>query len=434
MLLFPPQELFVTICQLRRPALFPAGWGLIALSFFTLAFAFTVRGSLSLALPLWQAEFGWSRSAISGIAAIALLVMATVAPFAGRAADRHGARGLLTVGLLAIGIGLVLVTIARPERMPWLLPLGFAGVAALGFGSIAQHVIAAVIAQRFDRNRGLATGIGTSGSTAGQLMLMPLLAATMQGGDWRRAFLLLAVGCLLLAPVALAMLRTAQPPRPIEAASPSSGDFRLASLVRNPAFQAIFWSYTICGFTTSGVIETHLMPYAALCGFPPLPSATAYGILSGVNLIGMILAGWLSDRVHRPRLLAAIYLLRAGSFILLLFVADSFPLLIVFAVMFGLIDYSTGPVTVSYVASRMGVRAVGVSMGILSAGHAVGGALGAASGGVLFDWSGSYTLIWLTSLMLALVAATLVAGLQDENISETQSPDKKSACLIQRNF
>src|SRR3546814_19677156 len=72
-------------------------------------------------------------------------------------------------------------------------------------------------------------------------------------------------------------------------------------LARSPAFHAIFWSYTICGFTTSGVIETHLMPYAALCGFPPVPSATAYGLLSGVNLIGMIVAGWLSDRVHRPR-------------------------------------------------------------------------------------------------------------------------------------
>src|SRR3546814_5863423 len=82
-------------------------------------------------------------------------------------------------------------------------------------------------------------------------------------------------------------------------------------LARSPAFHAIFWSYTICGFTTSGVIETHLMPYAALCGFPPVPSATAYGLLSGVNLIGMIVAGWLSDRVHRPRLLAAIYLIRS---------------------------------------------------------------------------------------------------------------------------
>src|SRR3546814_19322497 len=80
-------------------------------------------------------------------------------------------------------------------------------------------------------------------------------------------------------------------------------------------------------------------------------------------------------------------------------------MLIAFAIMFGLIDYSTVPVTVSYVASRMGVGVVGVSMGLLSAVHAVGGALGASAGGVFFDVSGSSTSVWVVSLMLALVAA-----------------------------
>src|SRR5258708_33179295 len=58
-------------------------WGIVVLGFMTLALAFTVRGSLSLAMPVWQSEFGWSRGFISGIAAVALLVMAVVAPFAG---------------------------------------------------------------------------------------------------------------------------------------------------------------------------------------------------------------------------------------------------------------------------------------------------------------------------------------------------------------
>src|SRR3546814_16155762 len=115
----------------------------------------------------------------------------------------------------------------------------------------------------------------------------------------------------------------------------TAGGRKMVLLARSPAFHAIFWSYTICGFTTSGVIETHLMPYAALCGFPPVPSATAYGLLSGVNLIGMIVAGWLSERVHRPRLLAAIYLIRGASFILLIFVADRLPIIIAFSLLFG---------------------------------------------------------------------------------------------------
>src|SRR3546814_12139116 len=119
-------------------------------------------------MPLWQAEFGWSRSAISSIAAAALLVMAAVAPFAGYIADRRGPRALLGAGRIANGIGLTFVVFATPDVLPWLLPLGFAGVAAVGFGRIAPHVGRAATAHRVDEKRSLRTGIGPPGSTGGE--------------------------------------------------------------------------------------------------------------------------------------------------------------------------------------------------------------------------------------------------------------------------
>ncbi|TCQ99050.1 MFS transporter [Neorhizobium sp. JUb45] len=181
-------------------------WGGVVLGFLTLALAFTVRGSLSLAMPAWQTEFGWSRSFISGIAAAALLVIAVVAPFAGSFVDRRGSRPLLVFGLAAIGSGVVLGASAQAGSTSWLLPIGFAAIGALGFGTIAQHVVAAAITQRIEHNRGLAVGIGTAGSTAGQLLLMPALAFLMQRGEWRLAFLLLAASCFILIPVAWRVL------------------------------------------------------------------------------------------------------------------------------------------------------------------------------------------------------------------------------------
>ena len=160
-----------------RPKIGAGTWGVVALGFMTLALAFTVRSSLSLAMPVWQAEFGWTRGFISGIAAVALLVMAVVAPFAGGLVDRRGSRPLLLFGLAAIGIGVGLVALARPETTSWLLPIGFAGIGAIGFGTIAQYVVAAAIAQRIEQNSGdWRSGSGTAGSIAGQLLLMPVLA------------------------------------------------------------------------------------------------------------------------------------------------------------------------------------------------------------------------------------------------------------------
>ncbi|TPW29197.1 MFS transporter [Martelella alba] len=407
-------------------------WIVVILGFATLAFSFSVRGSLSLAMPLWQVDFGWSRSTISAIAAMAMIVMALVAPFAGGLADRYGARGLLAAGLGAIGIGMALVTMAVPGVSAYLLPVGFAGIAAIGFGSIAQHVVSAAVAQRFDENRGLATGIATSGSTAGQLALMPLLAALMAGGDWQRPFMMLAIGCFILVPVTLLLLRRPARPAParrnaVETATAShSLGRRIANLFLNPVFHALLWSFAICGFTSTGVIETHLMPYASACGFGPIPSATAYGILSGVNLIGMITAGYLADRMHRPLLLAIIYLMRALSFVLLIYISDNYALLLIFSVMFGFFDYSTVPVLASYVASRLGVGMLGLVMGLLSAGHALGAAAGAWAGGLFFDSYGSYTAVWLMALAFALLAAAMVAGLKDrdeDGYSQSDSDD-----------
>jgi predicted MFS family arabinose efflux permease len=127
-------------------------------------------------------------------------------------------------------------------------------------------------------------------------------------------------------------------------------------------------------------------------------------------------------------LLTIIYAVRAVSFLLLMFVADDYPRLIVFAVLFGLFDYSTVPVTASYIASRLGLKVLGLSMGLLSAGHAIGGAAGAWAGGAVFDRSGNYALLWSVSIALAIVASALVVGLKDEGRSI--SPRAKRSAVL----
>lgn len=384
-------------------------WLLVFIGFAALAVAFSVRAVLGLAMPVIETELGWSRSFISGVGALALLVMAMAAPFAGGLTDARGPRLLISGGLIAIalGAGLVAATGSAP-----LFVLGFGLVAAVGFTAVGTNVVAAAIAKSFEARRGLATGLGTSGATAGQLLVVPAVALLMQSASWRYGFAALAVFACLLAAAAFRMLPKT-PPRAAEATTPGAWRRDVALLVRAPVFHVLFWSFLVCGFTATGAIETHLLPYAAFCGFPPLPSAAAYGVLSAVNFAGMVLSGYLSDRVHRPSLLGAIYVVRAASFVLLLYVAPDIRLLYVFVVLFGLVDYSTIPVTIGLAASHFGVKRIGLVMGLISSGHALGGALGALSGGLLFDLGRTYGALWLGSFVLSLVAGLVVLTLKD---------------------
>lgn len=377
---------------------------LVAVSFVALSVAMSTRASLGLVMPVWSGEFGWTRGFISSGGAMGLILMAMIAPVAGNMVDRYGPRLLLSGGLLSVGVGM---TIIGRMTEPWQFLLGFGVFAAIGFGTVANHVVSTAVSLVFERNRGLAVGVATAGSTAGQLLVIPLLALVLQGAGWRAAFAMLAAAALVLAPVVWLLTRPGSRPRAAHEA-PAPLRQRLAFLARSPVFQALFWSFTVCGFTTSGVIETHLLPYTVICGYPPLTGAEAYGLLSAFNMVGMVTAGWLTDRWHRPRLLASIYILRGFAFVLLLFIARDGALLAMFAVMFGVFDFSTVPVTASLVAAHLGLRIMGLAMGLIAAGHALGAAAGAFLGGWLFDRTLAYDTIWLVSVMLAGAAGLLV--------------------------
>lgn len=388
----------------------PHGWVIVGVTFVTLSVVFTARSSLGLLMPVWEQELGWSRSFISSGGALMLVVMAAIAPVAGNLLDRIGPRLLYGAGLAFVGVA-IFVSGAMAER--WHFLAAFSVIGGVGFGIVGVPLAATTVALYFGKNRGLATSIATAGVSAGQLMMLPALAAIIAAAGWRTTFF--GYGVLLggFALAALVVVRGGPPgahaghagrgARPAAVALPE----KIRAIAASPTFRLLAFGYVICGFTTTGVIKIHLLPYAAASGYPPLESATAYGVLSAFNLVGMVLAGYLADRVNRPLLLGCIYLLRATTFILLMFIARDLSLLFIFAVAFGLLDFATVPVIASLVASHIGLRVMGLTMGLLTAGHALGGAAGAFLGGWLFDLFNRYDWVWIASLALALVAAVL---------------------------
>lgn len=380
-----------------------AGWGLVAAGFFSLAISFSIRSTLGIVMPIWQTEMGWQRSFVAGTASLALVIIAALSPVAGTLSDRFGPKYLLMGGLSACGLATFAIALF-PH--PVVFALAFAGLGALGFSTVATHVVSSAISHAFVERRGLALGIATAGATAGQLLLLPAFGQFVEIFSWRWGFGLFS----LLAFAIVMLLPFIMPGRGGHKRKELTGrTWRqdLPGLLKNPIFHLLFWSFFICGFTTTGIIEIHLIPYAIACGIPPLPSTFAYGLLSGINMLGMIGAGYLTDKIEKPLLLGGIYIIRGLSFWLLMNIGASYEALLLFAVLFGLVDYSTVPVTAGLVASRLGLSVMGLVMGLIASGHALGAALGSYLGGYIFDITARYDLLWIIASGLGLIAGIM---------------------------
>lgn len=391
------------------------GWVVVGALFLMLGIVITARNSLGLLMPFLKEDLGWSYGLVSSAGAVMLTTMAVVAPLAGMMLDRHGPRLVY-----ALGMSLAAIAFALSASMsePWQLVLFYGIVGGAGFAAISPSLVSTTVASRFDRSLGLATGVATSGSTAGQLALMPLLAVSIGAFGWRSSLWIAAAAIVATAIAVHLLIGPRESPGGFDRPASHRGSglgFRavLSGLARQRTFWLLAGGFAICGFTTAGVIKIHLIPYAVACGFPLLESATAYGVMSAFSLAGMIAFGHLSDRFHRPALLASIYFMRALTFLVLLQIAGSSTLLFAFAVLFGIFDYATFPIVASLVASHIGRHIMGFTMGLIFAAHSLGGAAGTFLGGYLFELFARYDWVWFVSFGLALLAAALTVLIRE---------------------
>ena len=386
-------------------------WLIVGAAFVLGALGVSSRQLLGLAMPEMQSELGWSRSVISAAATLALLLLGFGGLYAGVMLTRFGRARLLGIGLTLVGIGMTASGIVHQSA---LFVVAFGLIAGAGFGLAAPAVLSTLVAPYFSTRRGLALGITAAGATLGPVLAIPLAAVAFETYGWSTGFVAAGFLCLALVPfVVVALRRAGPPPAAGPAAAPSLGtDFW--RLMRSPVFHLLFWGFVACGFTSLGVIETHFIPYAAFCGFAPTTAANAFGVLSFFNLLGVVLAGWLSDRVNRPLLLAGIYGLRAITFLMLMNVGTDPGLLFQFALLFGLFDYASAPVVASLVASHLGLRVMGLAMGLIALGHQLGSALGALGGGVVFDLFNGYAGLWLVAFALAIMAGAMSIAIRPQ--------------------
>ena len=369
-------------------------------------------------VPLQQA-FGWSVGTISAAISLNILLLGMTQPFITGLMETFGLRRTILLCLLLLLVGTGLSTFITAS---WQLFFTWGLLVGIGASAGAVGMAAAVANRWFVAHRGLAMGLLSSGNAAGQLIFLPLLGRLSQDYGWQSVSI--AVTLTVAALIPLAMLFLPETPAAIGLAPLGATiEAPLPTRGRNPFAVAIdglirgvrsldFWllatSFAICGFSTNGLIGTHLIAFCVDHGYSQFAGAGILASLGIFSLIGSTIAGWLTDRYNPRILLFWIFGLRGLSLMVLPYTNFDSVSLTVFAVFYGLDWIAVMPPIFALVNEVFGRKAAPVIMSWIFATHQVGGALAAVGAGVVRTWTGSYLLAFLASGLACLMASILV--------------------------
>ncbi len=349
--------------------------------------------------PITQAR-DWGREDFALAMAVQNLSWGFFGIFAGMVADRFGAFRVMTVGALAYAGGLVGMAFA-PNTTVFVI---FTGVLiGLAQSGTTYAVIYGVIGRNVSaERRSWALGVGGAAGSFGQFLMVPVEGMLIAMNGWQDALLILAAAALLMIPLALGLRE------PALAGGQVVREQTIWQAVREAlgyrSFQWLMAGYFVCGFQVV-FIGVHLPSYLKDNGLSPQVASMALALIGLANIVGTYGAGALGQRFAKKHILAFIYFGRAVAISLFLLVPLSPASVYVFAAVMGVLWLSTVPPTTASVAHIFGVAHLSMLSGFVFLSHQVGSFMGVWLGGVLYDRTGSYDVVWLISIALGVFAA-----------------------------
>lgn len=394
---------------LSRAAL-PAGL-LIACAVGGAMLAMGLRQSFGLFLAPMTEAHAWSASGFAFAIALQVLLNGVSQPIMGQLADRFGGRIVIMGGALAYAGGILGMALSGG------LPLFtfFAGVMMGAAVSAAGMpvIIASMTRLLPPEMRGRAVGLGTAGSSAGQFLVVPLASLAIASFGWQWALFAMAAAALLMIPLALPM---SDRPAPVAANAPpgdnESATAALSRALRDPSFWCLFFGFFVCGLHVS-FLTVHLPGFVHSCGLPLYVGAGAISLIGLFNIAGSLISGELTQKWKRRELLVGIYASRGVLMAGFMMVEKTTTTVMIFSALMGILWLSTVPPTVALCARNWGTRWLATIFGLVFLGHQIGGFTGAYLGGLVFDATGSYDLMWSIGIAAAAFAALVHLPVRD---------------------
>ncbi|MNF26748.1 putative MFS-type transporter YhjX [compost metagenome] len=368
-----------------------SGWILLG-SALILALSLGVRHGFGLFLAPMSAEFGWGREVFAFAIALQNLIWGLAQPFTGALADRLGAARVVAIGGVLYAVGLVLMGLSDSA---WSLSLSAGLLIGIGLSGTSFSVILGVVGRAVPaEKRSMAMGIASAAGSFGQFAMLPGTLGLIGWLGWSAALLALGLLVALIVPL-VGFLKD----RPL----PTLGhEQTLREALKEACSHSGFWllslGFFVCGFQVV-FIGVHLPSYLVDQHLPATVGTTVLALVGLFNIFGTYIAGWLGGRMSKPRLLTALYLIRAVVIVAFISVPVSVTSAYLFGIAMGLLWLSTVPLTNGTVATLFGVR----NLSML--------------GGIVFLF---HQLVWRISIALSVIAAALNWPVRERPVARLQ--------------
>src|SRR6267378_2294665 len=374
----------------RRPFGQNYAFAVVAVIFLALLSSAGLRATPGvLMLPL-QTAFGWNVGVISSSAAVGIFLYGLAGPFAAAVMQRFGIRrtvlGALALMSASTGASYFMT-------VPWQLFLTWGLLSGIGSGAIANVLGATIVNRWFTTNRGLVMGLLTVAACCAALIpLVYVLVPERPAAIGLRSF----------------GSQHDDHPAPPAQGNPFTAAFsNLARAATTRTFWFLFTTFFICGFTTNGLVGTHLIAFCSDHGIVEVQAASLLALMGFFDLFGTTFSGWLTDRFDPRKLLFFYYGLRGLSLIYLPYSDFSLVGLSVFAVFYGLDWLATVPPTVRIANEAFGDKNAPLVFGWVVAGHQLGAACAAFFAGFVRSAQGDYLQAFMIAGATGIVAAVL---------------------------
>jgi MFS family permease len=395
------------------------GWVIVAAGAVITCLAMGAMFALPVYLQPMADDTGWTRAGISGAMTFGFIVMGIAGFLWGTLTDRIGARPVVLIAAVMLGLGLFVASRATDLLV---FQLAYGGLVGASGGAFFAPLIATTLGW-FDKHRSLAVSLVSLGGGIAPMIVTPLATVLIGQYGWRQSMLMTAItATCLIVPAAFLIRRApsvlAAAPSPTSDVAPAEpSPTSMAAIFRRPQFFILAGVFFLCCAAHSGPIF-HTVSYAMLCGASAIAAASIYSVEGMAGLFGRVAFGALADRIGVKRVIVGGLALQAVGIFSYIYVTEltHFYLL---AVVLGLVYGGVMPLYSVLARDYFGPNVMGTVLGGITMTSSIGMAFGPVGGGYLYDTFGNYHWLYVASAAIGLGGAALALAFPPRTRDET---------------